>query len=130
MYNDETMEASVVTLNLRLQAATKRDGNIWIAHCLPLDVYSQGDTKEKALASLTEAVHLWFESCLDRDVLSEALAESGFTKVKVNGPVPDGASVVQLLHSKVPAHSKTSQFIEVQIPAYVAAHLNEVCAIR
>jgi predicted RNase H-like HicB family nuclease len=81
IYDNEAMEASVVTLSVKLEATTKREGDRWVAHCVPLDVYSQADTKAKSLASLTEAVELWFESCLDRDVLSEALAEVGFNKV-------------------------------------------------
>jgi len=74
------MEASVVTLCVKLEATTKQDGERWIARCVALDVASQGDSKQAAISSLEEAVQLWFESCLERDVLSEALAEAGFTK--------------------------------------------------
>jgi predicted RNase H-like HicB family nuclease len=125
------MDASV-TLRIKLEAATKKDDDRWIAHCLPIDVFSQGDTKEKALESLSEAVQLWFESCLDRDVLSEALAESGFTKVRADDPVPGGASVVEMIQFQPASHRKivVPDYIEVEVPAYTAAHFSGLCATR
>ena len=128
------MEGSVITLSLKLEAATKKDGDQWLAHCLPLDIFSQGDTKQKAIASLREAVELWFESCLDRDVLSEALAESGFLKVKSGEAAPDGASVVEIAKSRhgqsLRRKPAAREYIEVRIPAYAAAHLDGIRAAR
>lgn len=50
----------------------------WIAGCPALDVYSQGTSEEDAARSLVEAVTAWFESCLERNTLEEALLELGF----------------------------------------------------
>ena len=43
--------------------------------------WTQARTKKKAFESLTEAVQLWFESCIERSVLDIALRETGFEKV-------------------------------------------------
>ena len=74
------MSGSVVALSIKLEAATRQEGNVWLAWCLPLDVMSQAETKQRALASLKQAVELWFESCIARNVLEQALLEAGFHK--------------------------------------------------
>ena len=76
------ISGSVVTLSIRLEAATRQEGKVWLAWCPPLDVTTQADTKQRALASLKQAVELWFESCIARNVLEEALLEAGFCKMK------------------------------------------------
>jgi predicted RNase H-like HicB family nuclease len=39
---------------------------------------TQAETERQAMESLREAVELWFESCISRNVLDEALVEAGF----------------------------------------------------
>lgn len=47
----------------RLFAATVwPEGNWYVAHCLEIDVASQGETEDEALANLKEALELHFES--------------------------------------------------------------------
>jgi predicted RNase H-like HicB family nuclease len=46
---------------MRLMAAVTREGEWYVAQCLELDVASQGDTFEAALANLREAVELRLE---------------------------------------------------------------------
>ena len=41
-----------------------------------------GDSREKALEALSEAVNLWIESCVRRGTLREALGELGFVAVQ------------------------------------------------
>ena len=82
------MEGSVVSYKVRLEAVLRLDGRQWLAWCPSIDVMSQAETKKKALASLQEAVDLWFESCIERDVLDEALTEAGFLQAK---PTPSPA---------------------------------------
>jgi predicted RNase H-like HicB family nuclease len=124
------MDASVVTLTVSLEAATKPEGDHWLAWCVPLDVTTQAGSKAAALHSLKEAVELWFESCIDRGVLEQALEEAGFQRKK---PGKD------LLADARPAHAKGGhghpfsgelESIEISIPAYVAASLLEPCAAR
>ena len=45
----------------RLTAAVVRDGDWYVARCLEVEVTSQGETVEAALANLTEALELYFE---------------------------------------------------------------------
>ena len=125
------MERSEITLIVRLEIATKRDGGQWIAWCLPLDVFSQGDSKPKAVASLREAIQLWFESSIQRGVLDDALREAGFVVGNPGEKPPHGASIVHL-HSREVRSSPTDftpSFIDVKVPAYIAAHQLETTRV-
>lgn len=42
-------------------AAVWREGKWYVSQCLEVDVASQGDTEEEALANLKEALELYFE---------------------------------------------------------------------
>ncbi|MBX7115819.1 MAG: hypothetical protein K1X64_15935 [Myxococcaceae bacterium] len=44
-----------------MTAALQKEGKLYVAQCLEVDVASQGPTVEKALANLTEALELYFE---------------------------------------------------------------------
>jgi len=121
------MTDSEIKLSIHLEVRTRRDGDAWIAWCLPLDVLSQGPTKSKAISSLKEAVELWFDSCLSRGVLDQALMESGFKHAKDGEDTPSNASVIHLEKRKMArrrvAAAPTPHYIRVSIPAYTARHL-------
>lgn len=115
---------SVVNLSVRLESAVSHQGQDWIAVCLPLVVMTQAETKEKALKSLKEAVELWFESCIERGVLDEALTEAGFIRKNPNDPIPSNATnIVEVKPDCANLDSFTSsrEYIEISIPAYIAA---------
>ena len=83
---------------------TGPDGDQWIGSCPSLEVATVGDSREKAVealdeavnlsnmstkwmkpmekAVLDEAVNLWIESCVRRGTLREALGELGFVAVQ------------------------------------------------
>ena len=42
-------------------ASISREGNWFVAQCLEVDVASQGESEEQALANLREALELYFE---------------------------------------------------------------------
>ena len=46
---------------MRLTAALIEDDGFYVAQCIEVDVASQGETVEKALANLKEALELYFE---------------------------------------------------------------------
>jgi predicted RNase H-like HicB family nuclease len=46
---------------MRLIATIQRDGHFYVARCMEVEVASQGDTVEAALANLREALELYFE---------------------------------------------------------------------
>ena len=64
--------------SVKLNVWFRRDGRQWLVRCPALDVITQAETQRQALESLREAVELWFESCIERRVLGEALGELGF----------------------------------------------------
>jgi len=45
----------------RLTAAVQREGKLYVAQCLEVDVASQGKSVENALENLVEALELYFE---------------------------------------------------------------------
>ncbi|BDG16280.1 type II toxin-antitoxin system HicB family antitoxin [Thermus brockianus] len=45
----------------KLTAHLWKEGDLWVAQCLAVDVASQGATEEEALANLKEALELYFE---------------------------------------------------------------------
>ena len=68
-----------IALEVNLQAYVRREtARRWIATCPLIDVTSQGRTNAEARACLQEAVELWFESCIARGVLEQALREANF----------------------------------------------------
>jgi predicted RNase H-like HicB family nuclease len=112
-----------VQLFVQLDAVIRRVDEVWVAVCPPLDVASQADSSEAALESLTEAVEGWFESCLDRKVLDQALLECGFRRSSSGAAGnPDAAGIDS---TRTPADHRT---IRCSVPAYVLAALNEMHA--
>jgi predicted RNase H-like HicB family nuclease len=47
--------------DVQLTAAITHEGNWYVARCLQVEVASQGETVEQALANLREALELYFE---------------------------------------------------------------------
>jgi predicted RNase H-like HicB family nuclease len=114
------MTTNVVALKIKLAAATRQDGDQWLAWCPPLDVVTQGSTEKAALIALREAIALWFESCVDRGVLDKALKEAGF-KSRSRAQISEQANNTVVVKERRRQASHTRQ-IEVMIPAYIAAH--------
>lgn len=56
----QTMSASRT-----LTAAVSKDGEWYVARCLEVEVTSQGETVDEALANLREALELYFEDEAD-----------------------------------------------------------------
>jgi len=56
-----------------------REGKTFIAHALPLDVASAGDTPKTAQRALREAVELFIATARERGTLQEVLEECGYT---------------------------------------------------
>ena len=107
-----------VFLNIQLDAVIRQDGPDWIATCPALDVVTQSETADMALSSLEHAVEGWFESCLDRNVLQQALSECGFER--------SGRTEINSI-SKPKGQHRT---IQCSVPAYVLAVLDEAHAPR
>lgn len=79
-------ESKIMTSSIRLKTSlecfTRKEGMRWLAACPVLDVHTQGRTEPEARRLIQEAVTLWFQSCIERNTLQEALQECGFTLVQ------------------------------------------------
>ena len=64
-----------IDMNIRIW----REGKTFIAHALPLDVSSAGDSPERARAALREAVDLFVATARDHGTLQEVLEECGYS---------------------------------------------------
>ena len=118
---------------VRLRAWFRRDGQQWIVWCPALDVMTQSRTRKRALESLREAVELWFESCIEREVLDGALKELGFAKAAHSEALPPDADQIKIIEytaQQLPggekpsfsvARGKGADCIEGIIPAHIAA---------
>ncbi|HET9180051.1 MAG TPA: type II toxin-antitoxin system HicB family antitoxin [Terriglobia bacterium] len=68
----------MVKAEFRLFGVMKREGGWYIAHCPPLDIYTQGRTLSEAKKNLVEASELFIVSCIERGTLDQAMRELGF----------------------------------------------------
>ena len=57
-----------------------REGAQYIAHAMPLDVASAGDTPEAARAALREAIGLFIATAREHGTLEDVLEECGYTR--------------------------------------------------
>ena len=71
---------------LGFSAVAFKDGRSYSAWCPDLDVASQGDSVEEALANLKEAMELHIE-CLPQTELKEILRRQG-TRLMTNVEIP------------------------------------------
>lgn len=55
-----------------------KEGDQYIAHAMPLDVMSSGESPEKAREALQEAVGLFVQTAQEMGTLGEVLEESGY----------------------------------------------------
>jgi predicted RNase H-like HicB family nuclease len=66
-------------MNLETTIRIWREGKYFIAHALPLDVSSAGDTPELARDALREAVGLFISTARNQGTLDDVLEECGYT---------------------------------------------------
>jgi predicted RNase H-like HicB family nuclease len=57
-----------------------KEGNQFVAHAMPLDVMSAGDTAEEARKALDEAVRLFLTTAAEAGTLEEVLEETGYER--------------------------------------------------
>ncbi len=106
---------------------------------------TQAGTMKKAQESLREAVELWFELCIERNALDEALQESGFSELALGETPAYGAETVAVVReadAQPVSRSTAMSFsigsgkgfnycIEGIIPAHIAARqLGEAARAR
>jgi predicted RNase H-like HicB family nuclease len=111
----------MIKLDVQLRAFVRRDTRTrWIAVCPHLDVVTQGTSADDAKRQLDEAVHAWFDDCIERGTLDQALRECGFrpaTREEV-----EGSDERVLVNRESEADVLGDAFaVHVTIPAYQAA---------
>jgi hypothetical protein len=65
-----------------------REGKHYIAHAMPLDVSSAGDTADAAKVALQEAVKLFIDTAKAHGTLEEILEECGYVRENGNWIAP------------------------------------------
>ncbi len=107
--------SETIALDVSLRAYVRPDAERrWIALCPMVGVASQGTTADEAKQCLQEAVELWFESCIERGVLDQALREANFR--------PFGDAVPDEVAPNDERDVRGDDFtIHLTIPAYQAA---------
>ena len=65
---------------LLLNVMVKQEDKGYSVICPELNVASQGETFEEAIANIKEAVELYIESAEELDILDEVLEQLGLTK--------------------------------------------------
>lgn len=88
----------------------KKKKKWYVSCCPPINVYSQGETREKALENLIEATKLFLTSCLERGVFDKVMAEC---KIKV---------------TKIEKNLPKKNFIDIPIPLKLSAS-QRVCHV-
>jgi len=123
------MASAITGYSVRLQTWYRRDGRDWIAWAPAIQVMSQERTKKGALENLREAVEGWFESCIERGILDQALREVGFSEV-APGEENDSPNLVQVARKAKTGPKrvrfevggrKGADYIVGEIPAVIAA---------
>ena len=71
------MNSQQIGVEFRLPAKIRKKGRWYVSSCPPLDVHSQGHTKEEARRNLIDALVFFLESCFERGTLEEVLRDEG-----------------------------------------------------
>lgn len=119
-----TRETVEITGRLRLRCYVHQEGRFWVSYCPSLDLSSQGDTREEARDAVSEAAQLWFDSCVERGTLAEALAELGWHAIPPGKKATPDMDTIEVAAKRVPSAPRGEEFeVDVTIPAYQAAAL-------
>lgn len=127
MRSEAELMVETIQLQVNLRAFVRKETrNRWSAVCPMLGVASQGATETAAKRCLQDAVELWFESCVERGVLDEALREANFRPLPASGTFDDTTDYVVV--DREPAKRRDDLLgedfsIHLVIPAYQASAL-------
>ena len=87
-----------VAMEFNLPARIRKKGKWFISSCRPLDVHSQGKTRQEAERNLVDALASFLISCFKRGTLDEVLKESGFVPSvdRANTSLPRGSVALRV----------------------------------
>jgi predicted RNase H-like HicB family nuclease len=101
-----------VEITVKLPFSVKKKEKYYVSCCPVLDVYSQGETQEKAVKNLVEALRVFITSCFERGTLDEVLKACGFKADK-----------------KAPRSSRRRNVIDVPVTFNVKNHCSTACHV-
>jgi predicted RNase H-like HicB family nuclease len=71
-----------VVFKVKLPVKVKKERKRFVSFCPILDVWSQGETHDKAIHNLEDALSLFFTSCYERGTLNQVLKNCGFKQIE------------------------------------------------
>lgn len=115
---EKTENRNAINISFQVFVTLRKERNIFYIGCDALDVHSQGYTEEEAKANIIEAIQLFLESCFDRGVLTEALKELGFERLR--------REQVNTVHNEL--EDSGSLMIDVPLHLLIAEHVQQAQA--
>ncbi len=107
-----------VQVHWELPIGVKREGKWYISWCPVLDVYSQGETREKAIENIVEAIQLLITSCFERGTLAQVLKRQGFKRMGTLGALP---------RRRTRGLPKEVKMLKVPVPFFVERRPEDLC---
>ena len=113
----------MIKLDIQLRAFVRRETRKrWVAVCPKINVASQGTSQDEAKRCLSEAIEAWFEDCIERGTLEEALRECGF-RTATREEAETSPEHILMTRKEEPDVLGELFSVHVTIPAYQAAAL-------
>jgi predicted RNase H-like HicB family nuclease len=108
-----------IQVHWELPIGVKKDrhGDWYVSWCPVLDVYSQGETRERALENIIEATQLFLMSCFERGTLATVLKRQGFKQATL------GAG----RRRRTPNLPKQVKMLKVPVPFLVEMRPEDLC---
>ena len=72
---------STMTIEVKVPVEISKEGDVYVANCMPLNVVSQGCDEGEAIKNIKEALHFYLETCYEMGTLNDVLLEAGFNQV-------------------------------------------------
>ena len=69
----------------KITVRVKKDGDMFLSHCLDYDVASQGQTRQEALENIKEAVSLFLECAYPSEVSACKELQGDFLQLNLDG---------------------------------------------
>ena len=115
---EKTENRNAINISFQVFVTLRKEMDVFYIGCDALDVHSQGYTEDEAKANIIEAIQLFFESCFDRGVLTEALKELGFERLYREQVTP--------AHKEL--EDSESLMIDVPLHLLIAEHVQQTQA--
>jgi predicted RNase H-like HicB family nuclease len=110
-----------VEFNIKLPLYFKERSKWIVACCPPLDLFSQGETIEKARDNIVEALTAFLLSCFERGVLEQVLKECGFS------PCYEGMEQSSIPVKKSEKHRIPVEYVDVPLPLLFSQDYHNRC---